>query len=133
MLSVNLFVPDCVTALAFYEVVFGATGFDAQLDKVKGERNVRFRIGDDLFALADENPAWGSKSPITLGGVAGCLQLFVPDVDAVMKLALENGGSLMAPSTQAAPIITTPTGVQFCNIQDPAGHVWTISSEYSNP
>ena len=117
MISVNLFVPDSAVAIKFYNKAFGAISYDENLQEVKGERHARFRIGQDIFALADENQDLGSKSPITLGGAPICIQLFVDDIEACIQTALQAGAKLIAPS----------------NVIDPFGFVWSISKANEEP
>ena len=129
MISVNLFVPDSVEALRFYEQAFYAVSYQTNFEAAKGEKSAKFIIGDDRFALADENRIWGSTSPITLGGAPLCIQLFVEDVQAVITQALTVGAKLIDPSTEGQPIITLSDGTQFANLIDPFGFVWSISKE----
>ena len=126
-LSVNMFVSNSEKALEYYTSVFGAKIITARLGGECGENNGLFTIGDYKFAVADENIQYGSKSPTTLGGVTVCIQLFVRDIKAVLSKALEKGGEIVAPSTKDTPIVEMDGGVQFCNIVDPFGHVWSIT------
>ena len=127
MISVNLFVPDSAVAIKFYNKAFGAISYNENLHVAKGERNTCFRIEKNIFALADENHTLGSKSPITLGGVPICIQLFVDDVDSYIKSALQSGAKLTSPSTIDVPILNMPNGVVFGNVIDPFGFIWSIS------
>ena len=127
MISVNLFVPDSAVAIKFYNKAFGAISYNENLHAAKGERHTCFRIEQDTFALADENQTLGSKSPITLGGVPICIQLFVDDVETCIQSALQAGAKLIAPSTSDVPILSMPDGVVFGNVVDPFGFVWSIS------
>lgn len=126
-ISVNMFVSDSEKALYFYEKVFGAICMEKNTDAPKGERSARYRIGSGLFAIADENSAWGSRSPLTLGGSPVCIQLFVDDVEQIMQGALKEGAVYMSPSTIETPVLTMPGGIRFGNILDPFGYVWSIS------
>ena len=127
MISINLFVRDCPKALAFYEKVFGAVRISENFSVPIGERNASFRIGESRFALADENPVWGSRSLLTLGGVPLCLQIYVPDLEKTLETALSNGGFVMEPGTQESPIFEMHDGVRFANVKDPFGFVWSIT------
>lgn len=129
MISVNMFVADSKKALAYYEIAFGAISSKTAFDSAKGERTAKFYIGPDRFAIADENPAWGSKSPLTLGSAPLCIQLFVNDVEKAANQALTAGGTVAAPGTVEQPIFITPDGTHCCNIIDPFGFIWSISKE----
>ena len=128
-LSVNIFVPDSQTALRYYKKVFGAHIIKTYFNGKPGENGARFSIGEYLFAMADENKTFGSKSPNTLGGVSACIQLFVETIETIVDAAVKEGGTISAPCTNAQPIIETPEGMKFCNITDPFGHVWSISKK----
>ena len=144
MFSVNIFVPDCETALEFYRVAFGANVVSKNFGVGLGAKSARFKIGECNFAMADENPDWGSKSPLSLGGVSMCLQVELDDIlewevtptnctpklvsgiEKCMQKVLEMGGNVVAPSTPQKPIVGAQGGVEFCNIKDPFGFVWSI-------
>ena len=128
MVSINLFVPDCREALAFYGQAFGAVTVKTQFEGKPGERFAAFTIGTDRFAMADENPEWGSKSPLTLGAAPLCIQLFVDDVKAASEQALASGARVVAPGTEEQPIFVLPDGTTCCNVRDPFGFVWSISA-----
>jgi len=117
-------------ALAFYERAFGAVAGKTWFDAATGERAASFTIGDDRFAIADENPVWGSKSVLTLGGAPFCIQIFVDDVREAANRALDAGGKVEVPGTKEQPIFTTPNGTECCNVRDPFGFVWSISREF---
>ena len=129
MVSINIFVPDCRKALTFYQQAFGAVAVKTQFEGKPGDRFAAFTIGTDRFAMADENPAWGSKSPLTLGAAPLCIQLFVDDVKAAADKALVAGARVVAPGTKDEPVFVLPDGTQCCNVSDPFGFVWSISRE----
>ncbi|MCL2557977.1 MAG: hypothetical protein FWE09_05810, partial [Treponema sp.] len=115
--------------LDFYARAFGAVTVRARIEGAKGERSARFLIGEDRFAMADENPIYGAKSPLTLGGAPLCIQLFVDNVGEASRRALAAGGKVMAPGTADNPIFTTEDGTECCNVGDPFGFVWSVSRE----
>jgi PhnB protein len=145
MILVNLFVPNCVVALDFYRAAYGALTIQKNLTAPVGERNARFKIGSAYFSISDENIDKGALSPLSLGGTPICIQLPVDDimewravgsgmsailvsgVTRLMEQALQAGGTLCAPSSDTNPLLIGPDGVQFCNIKDPFGFVWSIS------
>ncbi|MCL2609693.1 MAG: VOC family protein [Treponema sp.] len=129
MVSINLFVPDSREAMDFYRRAFGAVAVRTHFEGSQGERAARFTIGQDRFAMADENARWGAKSPLTLGGAPLCIQLFVEDVRVAAERALNAGGKVVAPGTEGQPLFTTPDGTECCNVADPFGFVWSISRE----
>lgn len=144
MFSVNMFVPDCESALEFYRVVFGATVISRDFAMPQGRKNARFKIGDADFAMADENFEYGSKSPLSLGGVPICIQVELDDilewdvtptsctpklvsgVEKCVQKVLEMGGDIVAPSSPSKILVTAADGVQFCNVRDPFGYIWSL-------
>jgi predicted enzyme related to lactoylglutathione lyase len=78
-------------------------------------------LGDSVLMLADEFPEMRLYSPKTRGGVTQSLRLEVPDVDAVVRSAVEQGARL------ERPVADSPygrTGV----IIDPFGHRWMVAA-----
>jgi PhnB protein len=128
-LSVNIFVPESKAALEYYKKVFDAKEMETYFDGEPGENAARFSIGVYNFAMADENIKNGSKSPLTLGGVTACIQLYVDDIETIINKAVKEGGTIGAPCSKEAPIIEMPDGTRFCNMIDPFGHVWSISKK----
>lgn len=129
MISVNMFVPNSKVAFSFYKKVFNAVALHTMFEAPIGERNAKFKINDSLFAIADENLNWGSKSPITLGGVPMCIQLFVDDVQKYVNQAVIAGCKIVPPGTDNDPIFATPDGLICSNLCDPFGFIWSITNK----
>ena len=72
--------------------------------------------------LADENPAWGVKSPESLGGSPVHLLFYVDDCDAVFQRAIAAG------ATEVRPLRDQFYGDRSGTLTDPFGHQWTIAS-----
>jgi PhnB protein len=110
-------------AIEFYIKAFGAkelnrnTGPDG-----KTIMHAEIKIGDSAILLTEEAPHWGTNSPQSLGGVAGSLYLYVPNVDASYKQAVDAGcESKMAPADMF-------WGDRFAKLQDPFGHEWSLAT-----
>ncbi|MGH3433395.1 MAG: VOC family protein [Thermocrispum sp.] len=121
--SANLTVQGGADAIAFYRAVFGAT--------VRGEAftlpdgtvaHAELSIGDSLITLADENPDFGNKGPKSIGGTPVILMIYVEDVDATVKLAVDKG------ATQEAEVKDEFYGDRVGMITDPFGHAWHVAS-----
>lgn len=78
-------------------------------------------IGDDVVMLAEENPQY-NKSPKTLKGNSINLCVYVPDVDAVIKKATNNGAKLLI------PVADQFYGDRSGRIEDPFGYIWIVST-----
>ena len=64
----------------------------------------------------------GFKSPSTLGGSSTGLCLYVEDVDAWFKRAIDAGGK------ETRPVVNQFYGDRSGTFVDPYGHMWTLST-----
>ena len=121
-LSANIIVNDVDKAMAFYAEAFGGTpglnlpGPDGK--SMHGE----VKFGDSVVMISLEDPARGAKAPTTLGGTNGSLMLYVEDVDAVAKTALDAGAKA------AFPVEDKFWGDRYGAVTDPFGHMWGIAT-----
>ena len=119
-----LSVVDAAGAIEFYRRAFGATELSRIVAPDGRVGHAEIKIGSALIMLADEHPEMGFRSPKSLGverSPVG-IHLYVGDVDAVYKRALEAGGtSLREPADQFY-------GDRNAQLQDPSGHVWFLST-----
>jgi PhnB protein len=115
-----LTVNDGAAALAFYGRAFGAREL-SRMDAPGGKiGHAEIKIGDSVIMLADEFPGTGSKSPTSLGGTTGSLMIYLANVDAAFKKAVDAGcKSLMAPTDMF-------WGDRFGKLQDPYGNQWGL-------
>ena len=82
--------------------------------------HAEIEIEDSLLMLAEENPAWGTKSPTTLGGNPVTLGLYVADVDNVFKKAVDAGATVLM------PVKDEFYGDRVGQVMDPYGYKWMI-------
>lgn len=122
--SINLFVPKTESAIALYEKIFDAHVLELSI--TSDQSSARFSIGESLFALADEQPENGGKSPLTLHGTPLCIQLICTNVEELVERSLAAGCSL------EMPITVVPNKFKVANIKDPFGFVWSISEVYTD-
>lgn len=109
-------------AIAFYTRAFGAKERSRMPGPGGKVMHAELRFGDRMLMLADEFPEMGSKSPQTLGGSASSLLLYVRDVDAAYRRALDAGArSMDEPSLQF-------WGDRFARVVDPFGHEWQLAT-----
>jgi PhnB protein len=121
-LTPYLIVTDGAQAIEFYKKAFGATEvmrFPAPGGKIG---HAELRIGDSLVMLADEHPDMGCRGPEAYGGTPVSLHLYVEDVDRVF------GQALAAGAKQQRPVKDQFYGDRSGTLQDPFGHVWTVST-----
>jgi uncharacterized glyoxalase superfamily protein PhnB len=116
-------VKGAAKAIDFYKRAFGARERDRMTDP-EGKRvmHAEIQIGDSIVMLGDEFPQGECKSPQTLGGTAVSLFLYVPDVDAAFKRAVDAGATAaMAPTDMF-------WGDRFGKLVDPFGHEWAMAT-----
>jgi PhnB protein len=116
-----LTVQGAKNALRFYQQAFGAKEV-LRFEHEGMIGHAEIQIGDSRIMLADESPAWGTKSPKTLGGTASGLALYVEDVDRVFAQALKAG------ATQERAVEDQFYGDRSGTLFDPFGHRWTIAT-----
>lgn len=111
-------------ALEFYAAVFGATERMRLPGPGGSVAHAEIVIGDSVVIVEDEDPQRGTKAPPP-GGLAGTpayQYIYVDDVDAVMKMAVELGATV-----QREPV-NQFYGDRDGFLIDPFGHGWTVAS-----
>jgi PhnB protein len=109
-------------AIDFYKKAFGASEvmrFPGPGGKVG---HAELKIGDSRVMLADEHPEMDFLSPLTRGGSAVHLHLYVADVDKIAERAVAAGAKLLH------PVQDKFYGDRTGSIQDPFGHVWHLAT-----
>jgi PhnB protein len=118
----SLVFKDAKKAIAFYKKAFGAQE-TVMIPGPNGKvMHAELKIGDSVFMIGEENPAWPEhKSAETVGNV-GCfsLNLYVPDADAVFRLAVAAGAKASQQPSEAF------WGDRYGRIVDPFGYTWGI-------
>jgi len=118
----SLTVRNAAQAIEFYKKALGAeermrmAGPDGKIT------HAELQIGNSIIFLNDEIPAWGTKSPQTLGGAPGGFYLYVEDVDRSFQRAIDAGGKATCPVTDMF------WGDRMGNFADPYGYTWTLST-----
>jgi uncharacterized glyoxalase superfamily protein PhnB len=79
-------------------------------------------LGDSTIMLADDFPEHGGLGPKALKGSPVTLHLYVPDVDAAFKQAVDAGASVRMPPADMF------WGDRYCQVTDPFGHHWSIAT-----
>jgi PhnB protein len=116
-----LIVDDARAAIDFYCSILGATermrmpGPDGRVGHAELE------LGNSVIMLADEHPEMDALGPKTVGGTPVTLHVYVEDVDAVFRKALDAG----AEETQ--PLSDKFYGDRSGGFRDPFGHSWSVA------
>ncbi|HZQ69829.1 MAG TPA: VOC family protein [Terriglobales bacterium] len=117
-----LYVKGGAKALDFYKKAFGAT----ELLRMEGPGgsigHAEIRIGDSPIMLADEFPDMGARSPEAYGGSPVGIMLYVPDVDATVKRAVDAGAKL------DRAVEDKFYGDRMGSLVDPFGHTWYVAT-----
>ena len=116
-----LVVDDAKSAIDFYTRAFGA---QEKFRMPMGDRigHAEILIGDSHVMLADEFPDMGHLGPKNRGGTTVSLMVYVPDVDAAFKRAIDAG------ATETRPLENQFWGDRMGTLTDPFGHVWSLAT-----
>lgn len=118
-----LVVKDGLKAIEYYKKVFGAIGKGTMMmPDNKAVAHAELQIGDSKIMLTDEFPEMKCMSPPSIGGSPVYLYLYVENVDKTVNLALAEGGKSLD------PVQDQFWGDRHGSIQDPFGHIWSIST-----
>jgi PhnB protein len=121
-LTPSLTIRGATDAIDFYKRAFGAV----ELMRMPGSggklMHAEIRIGDSVLMLSDEFPDMGGKSPQALGGSPVYLFVYVDDVDAVFKRAVDAGAQVRM------PLADMFWGDRFGRVVDPFGHEWGLAT-----
>jgi PhnB protein len=114
-------------AIEFYKKAFGAEELSFAATPDGACMHADIRIGDSIVMLNDEFPKFGVLSPLTRGGTSVTLHLYVPDVDAAFKRAVDAGATAKMPPADMF------WGDRYCQLADPFGHSWSIATHKEDP
>ena len=119
----HLVVKGTREAIEFYQDAFGAEELYRNIAP-DGESIIHSELllGDSRFFVNEEFASWGVFSPLTHGGTAVTLHIYVEDVDAAYKQAREAGCKVLF------ELQDTFWGDRYCKLEDPFGHQWSIAS-----
>jgi PhnB protein len=117
-----LAVKNAAKALEFYQRAFGAIERYKLMMPDGRVGHAEIQLGDSLIMLSDEFPEYGGKAPDTLGGSPVSLHLYVDDVDAFVKKALDAGAK------ERKPVVDQFYGDRSGQLEDPFGHLWKVAT-----
>ena len=117
-----LVIDGAAEAIDYYKNAFGAK--ERMRMEAPGNRigHAEIEIGDSLVMLSDAFPQSTTKAPTELGGTTAGVFLYVEDVDAVVKKAVDAG------ATVTMEVADQFWGDRFGSITDPFGHSWSIAT-----
>jgi PhnB protein len=119
----NLVVRGGEKAIEFYKKAFGAEEIGRMYaPDGKTIAHAELAIGDSRLFVTDEFPAFGNRSPESLGGNSSSLYLYVEDADAAFRKAVGAGAKMKM------PVETMFWGDRMGSVTDPFGHDWSIAT-----
>jgi PhnB protein len=122
-LTPYLYIRGAAEAIEFYKKAFGAKEhFRMPSPDGKTIGHAEIQIGDSIIMMADEHLAMGAKGPQTLNGTSASFLLYVPDVDASFKQALDAGAKV------TRPLENKFYGDRMGTLVDPYGHEWSLGT-----
>jgi PhnB protein len=120
--SPYLAVEDAARAIEYYAKAFGAKEV-VRMDAPDGTiAHAELEIGDSRVMLSDPFPQSSTRPPKELGGTSVSVFMYVEDVDALVKQAVDAG------ATVTMEVADQFWGDRFGTITDPFGHVWSIAT-----
>ncbi len=118
----SLTVRNAKQAIEFYKKALGAEERMCMTSPDGTVTHAELKIGDSIIFMNEENPAWGCKSPLGLGGSATGFYLYVKDADQSFQRALDAGGKTKM------PVMDMFWGDRMGSFTDPFGFDWTIAT-----
>jgi len=121
-LTAYLAVDNASEAIEFYKRAFGAKE-RMRMDTPDGSiGHAELEIGDSLVMLSDPFPQAQTRPPKEVGATTAGIFMYVEDVDAVVKKAVDEG------ATVASEVTDQFWGDRFGSVTDPYGHSWSIAT-----
>lgn len=115
-----LVVKGAARAIEFYTKAFGAKErFRMPLPDGR-IAHAEIELGDSCVMLADEQEEF--RGPESFGGTPVTIMIYVEDVDATVKRAVDAGATL------TRPVENQFYGDRAGGITDPFGHVWHVAT-----
>ncbi len=117
-----LVVRNAAQAIEYYRKTLGAQEI-MRMPMPDGKiAHAEIRIGDSVIMLGDESERNVSKAPQTLGGTSGGVMLYLEDVDAAFKRAVDAGAKSVMPPMDMF------WGDRYGQFVDPFGQVWSVAT-----
>lgn len=122
--SVNCYlsIKNCVEAIEFYKNAFGAVEKFRLVMPDGAIAHAEILIEGTLIMVGEENPNWGTKSPLSLGGSPVSLSIYVEDADLAFNRAIDAGAKVVM------PVKDEFYGDRIGHVLDPYGYKWGIAT-----
>ena len=118
----HLICAGAADAIEFYKKAFSAVE-EGRLAGPQGRlMHAMIRIEGSAVMLVDEMPEWGALGPKSLKGSPVTIHLYVENVDAFVKRAVDAGAKI------TMPLDDMFWGDRYCKLEDPFGHHWSVAT-----
>jgi len=117
-----LAVDNAAEAIEWYQKALGAKERGRMEAPGGAIGHAEVEIGDSVVMLSDPFPQASTKPPKELGGTSMSIFMYVEDVDAAVKEAVDAGATVLM------EVADQFWGDRFGTIQDPFGHTWSIAT-----
>jgi PhnB protein len=123
----HLSIDGAADAIDFYKSVLGATERMRMAMPDGTVAHAEIEVGGSVIMIGDEKwPGGNEPSPTTLGGSPVALFIYVEDVDAVFRRAVDNGAvTVQEPENHFY-------GDRVAMFDDPYGHRWNLATHIEN-
>lgn len=119
----QLYIPNGVTDISFYEKAFGAVELRRFSNDDGSIHVAELSVNGALFHLHEVTKKEALFSPDKHNGSTVLIGLFVDDVAAVMQRAVAAG------ATEISPVQDYDYGYRQGDLRDPFGHYWMIEKK----
>lgn len=113
-------VKQAAKAIDYYKAAFGVTEKFRLTEPGGRIGHCELEFGAATVMLSEEYPELGALGPESIGGTSVTIHLHVDDCDAALARAVELGGTLVRPPSDAF------YGERSGTVRDPFGHEWMI-------
>jgi uncharacterized glyoxalase superfamily protein PhnB len=118
----HLICAGAADAIEFYKKAFNAV----EVGRLAGPQgrlmHAMIRIEGSAVMLVDEMPEWGALGPKSLKGSPVTIHLYVEEVDAFVRRAVDAGAKI------TMPLDDMFWGDRYCKLEDPFGHHWSVAT-----
>lgn len=122
--SPYLVVKDAQQAMDFYIKAFDGKSAACMKAPDGSVMHGEVRIGNSAVMLSQENPNWPQmKSAETMGGSPIGMHVYVADVDAAFKKAIDAG------CVEVQPVADMFWGDRYGKVKDPFGYEWGLATQ----
>jgi uncharacterized glyoxalase superfamily protein PhnB len=116
-----LVIDGAARAIDFYKKAFGAKEIDRSPMPDGTLMHATIQIGDSIIMMSDEFPGGDTKAPTSAAGTTVNLHINSKDVDKLWNQAVNAGAQ------PTLPLENQFWGERYGKLQDPFGHVWSVS------